>query len=289
MKSAALFILLVAVITTIGYAQAPLNTKNSTFTVAHTADCKLTSSNSSRIWCTELGLEAQVKKHYQQPAIWMGYSAFDTVLYEATFIIDSGGKVGSVSLSPNVNDTMIQAISRALEKVQFIPAMGLDSFPISSTWNAKFKGKSFPHSVLSQFCIDFPDSCNSSGKRLDPLLIDAVHFATEMPYLASCKEIMDGKLKQTCSQKRIFEFIQEELLNNEVIKEEKPSGVAFVQYVVNRQGLVEGVKILRSTSSGVSINIEKEVVKAVSNLPLFIPGKNNGSPVSVVFTIPIRF
>lgn len=61
---------------------------------------------------------------------------------------------------------------------------------------------------------------------------------------------------------------------------------AIVQFVVTKTGEVGDVKIVRRTGEK---ELDDEAVRVVKSLPKFIPGRNNGEPVNVWYTLPIRF
>lgn len=62
-------------------------------------------------------------------------------------------------------------------------------------------------------------------------------------------------------------------------------GRVTVQFVVQKDGSVGQVKVVR----GKSPELDAEAVRVVKSLPRFIPGKNNGQPVAVWYTLPINF
>ena len=62
-------------------------------------------------------------------------------------------------------------------------------------------------------------------------------------------------------------------------------GRVFVSFIVNAQGDVEDVKVVKSLGSG----LDEEVARAVYQLPRFVPGKQAGKAVAVSFTVPITF
>lgn len=63
------------------------------------------------------------------------------------------------------------------------------------------------------------------------------------------------------------------------------TGTVYVSYVVDRKGNVVDVKVAR----GVDPFLDKEAVRVVKTLKGYKPGKQRGRPVSVQFTVPIRF
>jgi len=61
------------------------------------------------------------------------------------------------------------------------------------------------------------------------------------------------------------------------------SGSATVYFEVNSTGTVRHVKLLRATGSA---SVDSALVTVTKKLPRFIPGYQNGKPVTVSFTIP---
>ena len=64
------------------------------------------------------------------------------------------------------------------------------------------------------------------------------------------------------------------------------TGRVLVQFVVNKEGKVSDVSILKS----VGPEVDAEAIRVVSAMPDFTPGKDeNGNPVSVYYALPISF
>ena len=63
------------------------------------------------------------------------------------------------------------------------------------------------------------------------------------------------------------------------------NGIVYVNFIVNRQGEVSEINIIR----GVDPSLEGAVITALKQAPKWEPGKQRGKPVNVVFTIPVRF
>lgn len=64
-------------------------------------------------------------------------------------------------------------------------------------------------------------------------------------------------------------------------------GKVYLSFVVDKTGKVKDVKILRGIPGGGSL--EKEALRVIRGLPNFTPGMQNGQPVNVKLTIPIKF
>lgn len=65
----------------------------------------------------------------------------------------------------------------------------------------------------------------------------------------------------------------------------KEQGRVIVQFIVSKEGEVMEPKIIRS----VSPLLDKEALRVVSSMPKWKPGKANGKPVAVRYTLPIYF
>ncbi len=65
----------------------------------------------------------------------------------------------------------------------------------------------------------------------------------------------------------------------------KIEGRVIVQFVIERDGSVSDVKVMR----GVSPELDAEAIRVVSMMPKWIPGKQRGKAVAVKYTMPIMF
>jgi TonB family protein len=68
-------------------------------------------------------------------------------------------------------------------------------------------------------------------------------------------------------------------------QEAKIEGRVIVQFVVERDGCVSDVKVMR----GVNPELDAEAIRVVSMMPNWIPGKQRGKAVAVKYTMPIMF
>jgi periplasmic protein TonB len=80
-------------------------------------------------------------------------------------------------------------------------------------------------------------------------------------------------------------YIAENIRYPEIAKENGIQGRVFVQFVVNKKGIVEAIKVVR----GVDQSLDKEAIRVIKSLPKWKPGQQRGKPVKVSFTVPINF
>lgn len=62
-------------------------------------------------------------------------------------------------------------------------------------------------------------------------------------------------------------------------------GKVVVQFVVEKDGHVGDVKVVRSVDK----DLDREAIRVCKSLPKFTPGRQNGQPVRVWFTLPVTF
>lgn len=81
-------------------------------------------------------------------------------------------------------------------------------------------------------------------------------------------------------------FIAENTRYPEDAKVNKQCGKAFVQFVIDKEGSVRNVKIVRT--SGYE-SLDNEALRVVKSLPKWEPGMQRGQTVNVSYTVPINF
>jgi protein TonB len=62
-------------------------------------------------------------------------------------------------------------------------------------------------------------------------------------------------------------------------------GTVIVVFVINTDGTIQDVEVLRGIGGG----CDEEAVKIVKNAPKWEPGKQRGKPVRTRMRLPIRF
>lgn len=83
----------------------------------------------------------------------------------------------------------------------------------------------------------------------------------------------------------LMNFINDNLRYPAYAKANDIQGRVVVQFVVKKDGSIGQVKVIRKKNP----DLDAEAVRVVKTLPKFIPGKMNGKPVNVWFTLPIMF
>ena len=80
-------------------------------------------------------------------------------------------------------------------------------------------------------------------------------------------------------------FISSNLKYPAIAEENGVQGRVIVQFVVDRDGSISDIKVVRS----VDASLDREAVRLVRSMPRWTPGKQNGKAVRVRYTLPINF
>jgi protein TonB len=86
-------------------------------------------------------------------------------------------------------------------------------------------------------------------------------------------------------EKALYEYIKNNIRYPEVARTSGITGTVYVQFVVEKDGSISDVKVLRGIGGG----CDEEAVRVVKSMPKWKPGKQRGQPVRVYYTLPIDF
>lgn len=85
----------------------------------------------------------------------------------------------------------------------------------------------------------------------------------------------------------LMDYLRKNIQYPEEARKMGIEGKVYVKFVVTKLGGISDVTVLRGVEDGESLS--QEAKRVVSAMPTWKPGKQNGKPVSVYFTIPIAF
>ncbi len=109
-----------------------------------------------------------------------------------------------------------------------------------------------------------------------PIVEDSLETVPFMPGWAGMPEFMEGDLQQYLAKhvrypgRAITYGIK---------------GTVICQFVIDKDGTITDIKIVRS----IDPDLDNEVIRVVENMPSWTPGVQNGKPVKVQFTLPVKF
>lgn len=110
-----------------------------------------------------------------------------------------------------------------------------------------------------------------------------------MPLMEEC-EGAEGKNGDRCTQSAIMQFVGANITYPAIAKENGIEGTVYVTFVIEKDGTVTGARLLRDLGEDeASTALEEAAVEAISKLPAFKPGTQNGEAVRVSYAIPVKF
>ena len=86
-------------------------------------------------------------------------------------------------------------------------------------------------------------------------------------------------------QSAMIKFIADSLRYPSVVCTASVEGRIVVRFVVDCEGNILNPSVFR----GIDPLLDKEAIRVVKLMPKWIPGRQNGKPVCVIYNVPIRF
>jgi TonB family protein len=142
--------------------------------------------------------------------------------------------------------------------------------------------KPYVNGVLEGECVYyFPDgkikgrAKYEAGKKVEgeDFITDGTDFIEVDPQFVGGDEAIIG-------------FIVEHIRYPEKSAKKGHQGISYISFVVNKDGSLQDIEVLRS--SGFKA-LDQEAMRVVRLMPNWIPGKQNGKLVRVRYTLPIHF
>ncbi len=87
-------------------------------------------------------------------------------------------------------------------------------------------------------------------------------------------------------QQALFKYLSENVKYPVIAQENGIQGRVICQFVVNKDGKIVDVEVVRS---GGDPSLDKEAVRVIKSMPNWKPGQQRGKPVRVKYTVPVNF
>lgn len=86
-------------------------------------------------------------------------------------------------------------------------------------------------------------------------------------------------------QRALMNYLTKNLKFPDEAREQGVQGTVFIVFIVEMDGRISGVRVLR----GIGSSFEEEAMRVVRNMPMWQPGTHRGKAVRVRYNLPIRF
>ena len=117
------------------------------------------------------------------------------------------------------------------------------------------------------------------------ILMESLSTLADTPDNDSVFQIVDQMPEFPGGMEAMMKFVASNVKYPEAAKDKNIEGRVFVSFVVEKDGSVSNVKVLRGIGGG----CDEEAVRVISSMPKWKPGMHKGEPVRVSYQIPIMF
>jgi TonB family protein len=198
------------------------------------------------------------------------YSTSGSVLRELEYI--NGSIVGEKYFYPDGKSMLHFSTG----KITAFSEAGNELRPGSAAYSAIFSKLDSLESSAPDY-LPFPPVV--AGHTVDPELL-AIDLETPVLYADEVPEFPGGS-----DSLRLY--LNEHIRYPEIDMEMGNEGTVYVQFVVEKNGMITNVKVARGASG--AKGLDAEAVRVVSGMPKWSPGYLRGVPVRYQMTLPVRF
>lgn len=181
-----------------------------------------------------------------------------------------------------INDTVIYNVDGSYteikrEREKDPKTGGLRTKVSLSTYDKKGKPMSGFHIKTE------PNHGDTSVYHITP--IEGFHFPAEVVDNDTVFQIVDEMPQYPGGEEALMKYAAENIKYPQEAKDKNIAGRVFVSFVVEKDGSVNEVKVMRGIGGG----CDEEAVRVIKSMPKWQPGKMKGEPVRVSYMMPINF
>ena len=117
------------------------------------------------------------------------------------------------------------------------------------------------------------------------ILLEGLSTLGDKPENDSIYQIVDEMPEFPGGEKAMMDYVSNNVKYPQEAKDKDISGRVFVSFVIEKDGSVNEVKVMRGIGGG----CDEEAVRVISAMPKWKPGKQKGKPVRVSYMMPLNF
>jgi protein TonB len=159
-----------------------------------------------------------------------------------------------------------------VEKVKFTAPVVVEDTTIES-------GLATQDDLSTKTNIEVPDDQD------EVVIVEEAPKVIETPVQAEIFTVVEEQPSYPGGEEGRIKFLQDNIKYPEEAKELGIQGKVFVTFVVEIDGSITDVRVLRGIGGG----CDEEAMRVVRAMPKWVPGKQRGVPVRVQFNLPIKF
>ncbi|HEY0898928.1 MAG TPA: energy transducer TonB [Sphingobacteriaceae bacterium] len=129
--------------------------------------------------------------------------------------------------------------------------------------------------------VEETDQAPVSGREVKPEAKTETANANKVYDLATVESAPEFR----GGSRRLTRYLKNNLNYPKQAKQNKVEGTVYVSFIVEKNGSLSGLYIIRGIGSG----CDEEAMRVVRNSPSWKPGTIDGKPVRTSFTVPVQF
>ena len=126
---------------------------------------------------------------------------------------------------------------------------------------------------------------DTSTYSIEPFTFTLSEHLFEQLLDIATSEVVEEMPEFPGGENALMEYVSKNVVYPEEAKEKEIQGRVFISFVVEKDGSIGEVKVLRGIGGG----CDEESVRVISDMPKWKPGKQKGEAVRVSYQIPIMF
>jgi protein TonB len=187
-------------------------------------------------------------------------------------------KIDQTKKPENAKEIVVEEYKPVRAAIQFVPPVIKPDDEVSNqdtikTMDQLNESKGVISTITQDGVTDDPNAVNP-----DVVQIIEDTAKTVYQYVEQMPEFPGG-------QDELMAYLRKNTVYPTIAQENGISGRVYVQFVVNKNGEIVNIKVVR----GVDVSLDREAVRVIQSMPRWKPGKQNGNSVRVQMSLPVNF
>ena len=108
----------------------------------------------------------------------------------------------------------------------------------------------------------------------------------ELPEEETIYNVVEDQPEFPGGMQALMKYLKDNIKYPSISRQNNSQGRAYINFVVNTDGSITDVEVMKSTND---VYLDKEAVRVVSAMPKWKPGRQQGKTVRVKYTLPVMF
>ena len=134
--------------------------------------------------------------------------------------------------------------------------------------------------IEDEFIIDAEADLDEAIPEYTPIIMEEEEAADDYIFT-----IVEEQPEYPGGTEAMYKYLRDNMRYPTMAREAGIQGTVFVTFVVERDGSITNVEIVRGIGGG----CDEEAIRVVRSMPKWNPGKQRNQPVRVQFNLPVRF